>query len=202
MKRFLLFVSLLSAAFFNAPAQEEGSSLLFYLSGENQVKADYAAGAATPNFASNVSIIEDGYAGKGIRCALGQRFAYKAPGNIYAQRGTLSFYWRGHEPFGKTEFPIFRVGFADHSSWDMVWLRIDWNGHGLDAFVTDNNLVRVRVSTELARKPDPDEWSHIAFSWDETTGIKLYYNGEMIARKDTSVVLNTGLDQFGPHSRM
>ncbi|MBQ9400226.1 MAG: hypothetical protein IJU27_06265 [Bacteroidales bacterium] len=202
MKRFLLFVSLLSAAFFNAPAQEEGSSLLFYLSGENQVKADYAAGAATPNFASNVSIIEDGYAGKGIRCALGQRFAYKAPGNIYAQRGTLSFYWRGHEPFGKTEFPIFRVGFADHSSWDMVWLRIDWNGHGLDAFVTDNNLVRVRVSTELARKPDPDEWSHIAFSWDETTGIKLYYNGEMIARKDTSVVLNTGLDQFGPHSRI
>ena len=37
---------------------------------------------------------------------------------------------------GEGPFPIFRVGYADHSSWDMAWLRIDWNGHGFDAFVT------------------------------------------------------------------
>ena len=38
----------------------------------------------------------------------------------------------------ETAFPVFRVGYADHSSWDQVWLRIDYNGHGFDAFVTDN----------------------------------------------------------------
>lgn len=181
---------------------QDNSSLLFYLSGDNQVKADYAAGQESPSFVSNVSIIDDGQKGKGIRCELGQRLAYKAPGNIFSERGTLAFWWRAHEPYGPTEFPIFRVSFSDHSSWDMVWLRIDYNGHGLDAFVTDNNLVRVRVSTSLERLPEPDEWSHIAFSWDENKGIKLYFNGQMIARKDTSVVLNTGLDQFGPHSRI
>lgn len=198
--KLILSLSILLAA--NAFSQENNGSLLFYLSGENGVRADYAAGQATPNFLSRVSVIDDGYVGKGIRCELGQRFAYKAPGNIYSERGTLAFYWRAHEPYGPTEFPIFRVGFADHSSWDMVWLRIDYNGHGLDAFVTDNNLVRVRVSTELEKLPAPDEWSHIAFSWDENKGIKLYLNGQMIARKDTSIVLNTGLDQFGPHSRV
>ena len=45
-----------------------------------------------------------------------------------AQRGTLAFFWRSREPVGPTAFPLFRVGYADHSSWDMVWLRIDYNG--------------------------------------------------------------------------
>ncbi len=82
-----------------------------------------------------------------------------APGSIYAQRGTLSFYWKAREPVGTTPFPLFRVGYADHTSWDMAWLRIDWNGKGFDAFVTDDNLSRVRVSTTAegaqARPVDP-----------------------------------------------
>lgn len=50
-------------------------------------------------------------------------------------------------------FPLFRVGFADHSSWDMVWLRIDWNGSGFEGFVTDNNLARIRVKKTLPAIP-------------------------------------------------
>ena len=53
---------------------------------------------------------------------------------------------RDGRPVDETEFPIFRVGYGDHSSWDMVWLRIDYNGHGFDAFVTDINLNRTRIS--------------------------------------------------------
>src|SRR3546814_3392772 len=86
---------------------------------------------------------------------------------MYAQRGTLSFFWRSHTPAGETPFVIFRVGFADHSSWDMAFLRIDWNGHGYEAFVTDANLARHRISWTTAA-PDPDAWQHIAFGWDET----------------------------------
>ena len=200
MKKTLFLATLLAAAVLNLQAQDD-NALLFHLSGEKGVTADYAAGASTPNFVSRVSVIPDGRVGKGIRCELGQRLAYKAPGNIYAERGTLAFWWRAHEPFGPTEFPLFRVGFADHSSWDMTWRRIDWHGHGFDAFVTDNNLVRVRVSTN-SRKPGADEWTHIALSWDEKSGIRLYLNGVEAARRDTAVVLNTGLDQFGPHSRV
>lgn len=185
-----------------AGADSTRAGLLFYLSGENGFQADYAAGKGAPNYLNNIEIIPGGAHGKGFHCGYRQLMSYWAPGNIYAQRGTLAFDWRSAEPFTKTEFPIFRVGFADHSSWDMVWLRIDYNGHGFDAFVTDANLARVRVSYDMPKLPAPDQWSHFALTWDENKGIRFYVNGEKVAQKDTVVVLNTGLDQFGPHSRI
>src|SRR3546814_8495819 len=104
---------------------------------------------------------------------------------MYAQRGTLSFFWRSHTPAGETPFVIFRVGFADHSRWDMAFLRIDWNGHGYDAFVTDANLARHRISWTTAA-PDADAWPHIAFDWDETKGVGLYVHGGEVARADAT----------------
>lgn len=176
--------------------------LLFYLSGENGSKADFACGEANPTFFSDVEIIDSGVNGKAFECANTQLMAYKAPGNVYAQRGTISFFWRSRYPAGLTEFPIFRVAFADHSSWDQVFLRIDYNGKGIDAFVTDINLSRTRVSATLHPFPKPSEWLHIAFSWDENVGVKLYLNGLLVENKLEKKVLFAGLDQFGPHSRI
>lgn len=201
MKKLLITLSILFSFTLNHLSAQE-NSLLFYLSGENGTTADYAAGYSTPNFISNISIADDGAVGTALRCELKQRLAYKAPGNIYSRRGTLAFWWRANYPFGPTEFPIFRVSFADHSSWDMCWLRIDYNGHGYDAFVTDNNLARIRVSTTVDPLPAADEWTHFALTWDENQGIRFYQNGKLTARRDTSAVLDTGLDQFGPHSRI
>lgn len=180
------------------------SGLLFYLAGNNEFKADFAAGGqVSPNFLRNVSIIPGGAKGPGFSCDDSQVMSYWAPGNIYAQRGTLSFYWRSRYPVGPTPFPIFRVGYADHSSWDMVWLRIDYNGSGFDAFVTDIGLSRTRVSYYTDKFPGPGEWTHLALSWDETEGIRLYVNGELVARQSVSgTVYDAGLDQFGPHSRV
>ncbi|HJW42112.1 MAG TPA: hypothetical protein VJ476_12935, partial [Rhizomicrobium sp.] len=127
--------------------------------------------------------------------------SWHAPGNIYAQRGTLSFFWRAREPLGKAPFPIFRVGYGDHTSWDMTWLRIDYNGHGFDAMVTDAGLARVRVSYTIPAIPAPDAWLHIALGWDETTGIRFYVNGVLAAKFDGADLYDTALDQFGPHSR-
>ena len=81
-------------------------------------------------------------------------------------------------------------------------MRIDYNGHGFDAFVTDVNLARVRVSFTMNPFPAPDQWIHLALAWDETSGIRFYVNGKLVAKKDSVVVLYTGLDQFGPHSRI
>ncbi len=182
------------------PQTEPG--LLFHLSGDKGTTADFAAGDPEPNFERGIDVIPNGASGPGLQCEHGQILSWWAPGNMYAERGTLSFFWRSREPVGKTEFPIFRVGYADHTSWDMVWLRIDYNGHGLDAFVTDANLGRARVSFDMPSFPKPDEWMHIAFSWDETKGVRLYVNGAPAAQKDTTAVFYTGLDQFGPHSRI
>ncbi len=178
--------------------------LLFYLSGENGTTVDFAAGGQTlPNFIRGVSAIPDGAIGQGLQAEDDQLLSYWAPGNIYAQRGTLSFFWRSRYPLGPTEIPIFRVAYADHSSWDMKWLRIDYNGSGIDAFVTDIGLTRTRVSHFMDEFPGPDEWIHIALSWDETVGIRLYINGELVEESTvTGKVYDSGLDQFGPHSRL
>ncbi|MCX6952643.1 MAG: hypothetical protein NTV51_10840, partial [Verrucomicrobia bacterium] len=194
-------LALSSVALRAADAPSPG--LLFYLSADKGTTADFAAaGTPEPTFVSDVTTIPDGFSGAALRCANLQRLAWSAPGNIRAQRGTLSFFWRARDPVGPTEFPVFRVGYADHSSWDMVWLRIDYNGHGFDAFVTDASLSRTRVSTTLQPFPSPDTWIHLAFSWDETRGVRLYVNGKLAGRKDAVAVYDAGLDQFGPHSRI
>ncbi|MSU66785.1 MAG: LamG domain-containing protein [Opitutus sp.] len=177
--------------------------LLFYVSGEQGAVAEVASsGTSTPAFEHDITKIAAGFRGAALQCGDVQLLAWRAPGNIYAQRGTLSFFWRARYPTGPTEFPIFRVAYADHSSWDMVWLRIDYNGHGFDAFVTDASLARTRVSVTLQPFPPPHEWTHLALSWDETIGIRFYVNGRLAAKQDAVAVYDTGLDQFGPHSRV
>ncbi|HUT64461.1 MAG TPA: LamG-like jellyroll fold domain-containing protein, partial [Anaerolineae bacterium] len=178
--------------------------LLFYLSGEKDFNADFSAGGqVSPNFLKDVSIISGGACGKGFKAEDTQLMTYWAPGNIYAQRGTLSFFWRSRYPVGPTPFPVFRVGYADHSSWDMVWLRIDYNGSGFDAFITDIGLSRTRISWYTDKFPAPDIWMHVALSWDETEGIRFYVNGKLVARQTVNgSVYDSGLDQFGPHSRI
>jgi hypothetical protein len=191
------------AAAQTAPVTPKEPGLLFYLSGDHGFKADYAAsGKPEPNFLGDVKILPGGAKGSYIQCGDAQLLSYWAPGSIYAQRGTLSFDWRARTPVDQTEFPVFRVGYADHSSWDMVWLRIDYNGHGFDAFVTDVNLGRTRVSYTMPNFPKPNEWVHLALAWDETTGIRFYVNGKLAGEKAATGRFDTALDQFGPHSRI
>jgi hypothetical protein len=183
-----------------AAAAEPG--LLFRVSADTGFAADVAGGDPVPNFQDKVKIVPTGKFGGAIEWADDGVLTWHAPGNIYAQRGTLSFFWRSRYPVGVAPFVLFRVGYADHTSWDMTWLRIDWNGHGFDAFVTDANLARTRVSFKVARNPAPDSWSHVAFSWDERVGIRLYLDGKEAARQDAVMDLDTGLDQFGLAARV
>jgi len=184
-------------------AAESEPGLLFHVSGEHGTRAEVSLGG-TPEatFDEEVSRVADGAVGSALRCGNLQRLAWRAPGNLYSQRGTLSFFWRPRDPVGPTEFPVFRVAFADNTSWDMAWLRIDYNGHGFDAFVTDGSLARLRVSTTLQPFPTPDTWTHLSLAWDEATGIRFYINGKLAAKLDQTAFLNVALDQFGPHSRI
>ena len=182
-----------------APAPDAG--LLFHLSFDRGLTADSVRGEAAPNIADRAPVVPGGHAGAYLQLADDGVVSWHAPGNIYAQRGTLSFFWRARTPLGSNQFPIFRVGYGDHTSWDMTWLRIDYNGYGFDAMVTDASLSRVRVSYKLAALPKPDEWVHLALTWDETVGIRFYVNGVLAGQKDGAGVYDTALDQFGPHSR-
>ena len=185
----------------DGPGKQPG--LLFYLSGDHGFKADYAAGGkAEPNFLNDVKILPGGAKGCYIQCGDNQLLSYWAPGNIYSQRGTLSFDWRSREPVDETAFPIFRVGYGDHSSWDMVWLRIDYNGHGFDAFVTDVNLQRTRVCYTMPKFPKPNEWVHLVAGVGRDERDSFYVNGKLAGEKAATGMFDAALDQFGPHSRI
>ncbi len=183
-------------------AAQRGNGLLFRASLDRTTTAEVAGGAAEPNFRSNVAIVPDGRIGGAAEWADDGYVAWSAPGNIRAARGTLSFFWRPRTPVGEAPFNIFRVAFADHSSWDMAFLRIDWNGHGFDAFVTDANLSRERVSWRMPDLPAPTSWHHIAFAWDEAVGVRLFVDGKEVARVDAKADLDSGLDQFGLAGRV
>ena len=175
--------------------------LLFSVSGEAGLKADYAKGESKPIYASGFRAI-DGKFGKGISLDDNLSLAWSAPANIYARQGTIAFYFKPRRPLGRTPFPIFRVSQNDGTSWDMQFARIDWNGQGFEAFVTDTGLSRIRVSSPATPVPAPNEWVHIAFGWDETEGIKLWVNGALVAQNDTPANLDQGLWGFGPFQRI
>ena len=185
-----------------AGAADAPGGLLFYASGDRSTTAEVAGGAAEPNFLSGVRIVPDGHRAGAFQWPDDGYVAWSAPGNVYAQRGTLAFWWRPRTPVGEAPFVIFRVGYADHTSWDMAFLRLDWNGHGFDAFVTDANLARVRVSFRLATMPRADQWLHLAFGWDEAAGVRLFVDGREVARQVTRADLDAGLDQFGLAGRI
>ena len=172
--------------------------LLFYLSGQSDI-AEYASGRAEPSFHDQIDFV-DGVTGGAIRCDGTQMLAWCAKENIYAQRGTLGFFWRSVLTLGPTEFPLFRVGVNDNSTWDQIWLRIDWAGDGIEALITDIDLSRARVRFPI--RPEeigPDEWIHIAVSWEENWGLRLYFNGRPAAAEYRPAQYAQPLSHFGPH---
>jgi len=200
-----LRLAILASACWSGAATAQTSpddGLLFALSGDHGTTAETGRGGTAPLLVSKVATTPDGRVGKALRPASGFSLAWPAPGNMYAQRGTLSFFFRAGSPIGNTPFPIFRAGGSDGTSWDMTFLRIDWNGHGLDAFVTDTGLARTRVSFRIAVPPAPDAWTHIAFAWDEQSGVRLWIDGKPVARSDRKAVYDAGLYGFGPFQRV
>ena len=91
--RTLLCLGLLAAFIrpaWTAAPQPREPGLLFYLSADKGTTADFSAGGTpAPNFDYEVKVIPDGAKGPALQCGDLQRLAWWAPGNIYAQRGTL-----------------------------------------------------------------------------------------------------------------
>ncbi|MHB9031124.1 MAG: LamG-like jellyroll fold domain-containing protein, partial [Candidatus Latescibacterota bacterium] len=189
---------------FSAPAKPVSEpGLLFYLSGENGFTADYATGNPEPTMLNDVAIVKDGAKGSAFSNPhFTQLFAYESWGNMYAERGTFAFFWRPRDPVGPTPFHIVQGAFIDGSDIQCNWFRIDYNGEGgVDAFVTDVNLARVRAHYTSKTLFDAKKWYHIAFSWDENVGVRLYLDGKLVAKKDTTCVLSAGIDQWGTGAR-
>lgn len=83
-----------------SPPQQQQPQLLFYVSAKESLTADIAGGDAAPNFVDHIGRSQTGVVnsagdtGWAIDWADEGVLSWNAPGNIYAQRGTLSFFWR------------------------------------------------------------------------------------------------------------
>ena len=108
-----------------ATAAADVPTLLFHVDANHGLQAVTAHGEAVANFRDKVAVVDDGEHGKAIQWEDDGVLAWDAPGNILAQRGTLAFDWRSRYAVGEAPFVIFRVGYADHSSWDMAWLHVE-----------------------------------------------------------------------------
>jgi hypothetical protein len=155
-----------------------------------------------PNFQSNVAIVPTGKSGGAIQWQDDGYVAWRAPGNIYAQRGTLSFFWRPRTPVGEAPFVIFRVGFR--RSFEL--------GHGVPADRLERaRLRRLRHRREPRAQPGvvPDRPAARARPV-EAYRLRLGRGGRRAAvrRRQGSRAqgrqgdLDAGLDQFGLAGRI
>ena len=151
----------------------KGPGLLFYLSGDRGLTADVAAGGdPQPNFASGVQVIPDGAKGPGLQCAHTQLLSYWAPGNIYAAAR-----------HAVVLLAVARAGRPDAVPALPRRLRRPLQlGHGVAAHRLQRQRPAstrssptpawpaTRVSYTMPAFPAPNQWVHLALSWDETRG--------------------------------
>src|SRR3990172_8631937 len=181
---------------------EEEVSLLFYASFEKNLVADLAFGDETPLFTQSVRIVRDGRKGGAAYIENDALISYDAPGNIYAQRGTLAFWWRLDEPLGATPFSIVCVSFAQQASWDYAFARLRWTGESLEFQVRDQDGRIHLINTENKTVLVSGRWFHFAITWDELDGLALYVDGQQIGADQGELHLDAALDQIGIHMRL
>lgn len=85
----------LSAATPTAP------ELLFRVSADRSLEADVARGDGVPNFRDKIALVPTGKRGNAIEWADDGVLSWNAPGNLYTQRGTLSFSGARATPLAK-----------------------------------------------------------------------------------------------------
>ncbi|MFC1614174.1 LamG-like jellyroll fold domain-containing protein [Gemmatimonadota bacterium] len=172
--------------------------ILFHLSFDLGIDADIARGDANPlQAAGPVRVGPGGYRGRCAYIGHGSGLSYAAPGNIYAEKGTMSLWLKLDEPAGRVGFNILPVSYAQRSNWDFSFARIIWNGSSLAADLEDRNLERHSVEASGENLLVQNVWTHLALTWDERKGMHFYINGELAGEAAKQMHLAANLSQIG-----
>lgn len=203
-----LLLLVLGTSFSAQGSESPNSGILFYASFNQSKKADMAAGRREPLTGEGELIAEGKFDGA-VYLPTGATLTYDAPGNIYAERGTISFWWRLDEPPGRTYFNLLKISYAQHSTWDFTFAQISWSGSNFYVATRDRNVERYDAEASGLKSPDPGRpygrpvpgrWYHIALTWDELSGINLFIDGKICAETLGPLHLDANLDQIGVHT--
>ena len=122
-------------------AAKEEENLLFRASFDRNFLADQAVGDDSPLGIRNLKIVREGKRDSAVYLDTGSLLTYDAPGNLYAEHGTIGFWWKLDEPMGDTPFSIVHVSYADQSNWDFSFAELRWTGKDLRLSVCDRDAV-------------------------------------------------------------
>jgi hypothetical protein len=181
-----------------APRTEDIVS--FYASFDENVLAERAGGDEAPLGNQNLKIVREGRKGSAVYLDAGSLLTYDAPGNLYSERGTVAFWWLLDEPVGDTPFSLIRISAAQRLAQDFTFAELAWTGKSLHLSVYDRDGQPHQVEADAKHELVSGRWFHLAFSWDELDGIRLYIDGHPIARQLGEVHLSANLDQIGIHA--
>ncbi len=170
-------------------ARQDG--LLFRASLDSALAADFAAGDSRPLVSQDVHLADSAAAIP--RTAV---LAYDAHANLYAEQGSLSFWWRPGEPPDPVGFPVFMSFYEQDSTWSCDFLRVNWDGRRLVARLRDRNLAFHNAEGPVAL-PRTGRWMHIAVTWAESAGLVLYLDGAPAGRAPGPLALDARLTFFG-----
>jgi Concanavalin A-like lectin/glucanases superfamily len=178
---------------------DDQNHLLFYASFDKNFLADEAAGDESPLGNQDLKIVREGKRGGAAYLDTGSILTYDAPGNLYAERGAICFWWKLDEPLGRTPFSIIRISYARHSASDFTFAQLYWTGGDLRLWVRDRDSLIHEVPAVPSSDLVSGRWFHLAFTWDELDGIRLYIEGREVGHKLGELHLAANLDQVGIH---
>lgn len=112
----------------------------------------------------------EGVVGRALHLGGGQSHRYRADGNVNLRRGTVAFWLRLALPPGEIHHSLFSIVTAGRTG-----MLLGVRGRYGDV------LVGGPFGTSYDWEAGPweaDTWYHLAITWDETRGFRLYRNGE------------------------
>jgi len=174
----------------------------FYASFDRNVLADEAGGIESPLANLGVKMVREGKKGGAALLEVGSVIAYDAPGNVYGERGTLAFWWKLDEPLGRTPFSIVRISQTQQTNAEYSFIHLLWTGEDLKLQVYDRFGARHEIDSVSKTEVVSGRWFHIALSWDEMEGVRLYVDGHESGKKLGELQLPYELDQLGLHTQV
>ena len=197
----LLLPAILPAVSARESLAEGSASPLFYASFEKRVLADQAEGDAAPLGNRGASIARRGRQGRALFLDWGAQLSFAAPGNIYPEQGTLSFWWQLDEPPGKSPFSIIRISTRQLHSPQHLFAHLFWTGQTLKLrlFDRDSRILEADAGTQPGVVAG--RWLHVAFTWNELEGLRFYMDGREVGNRLGQFHSGRWLDQIGIHTQ-
>ena len=185
----------------NVLADEEVSTCL-YASFDKNALADEAAGDEIPLANQNLKVVREGKKGGAALLEIGSVLTYDAPGNVHGERGTVGFWWKLDEPLGRTAFSIVRISQTQQVNPEYAFIHLLWSGQDLRLRIYDRESSLHEVISVSKTELVSGRWFHLAFTWDEMEGVRLYVDGHESGRKLGELHLPHDLDQLGLHAEV